>query len=87
MMKRLLISLPVLLVIIFLPYWVYLPLLLAGLVLIPLYWEGLILAFLIDVLYGSAAHPGISFNFTFALVSLIIILIMIPIRKRLRIHA
>ena len=86
-MRRFLISVPVLLSIIFLPYWVYLPLLLVALVVVPLYWEGMILGFLMDVLYGSAIHPGISFNFTFALLSLMIILIMIPLRERIRIHA
>jgi hypothetical protein len=81
MKQRLLVSVLILLAIFFLPYWLYLPLLFLGMVFIPFYWEAILLAFLIDVLYG----PGTSLFFSrTALYTAILLMVMMPVRERLR---
>jgi hypothetical protein len=70
--------------IIILPYWVYVPVLFVAIVLIPFFWEGIVLGFLIDVLYGSGVEAFPSFVSPFALAALIGVIIMLPVRNYLR---
>ena len=86
MNQRPFISIAVLLAILFLPYWIYVPLLLIAIFITPLFWEGIILGFIIDVLYGREAHIGISWHFPTALAALLLVAAMIPLRRRLRMY-
>lgn len=76
MTRRILGCVVVLASILVLPYWIYLPALLIAIILFPFFWEGLLLAFLIDIFYGS----GIAV----ALYALILLIIFLPIRESLR---
>ncbi len=81
MKQRLFVSLLIFLAVLFLPYWLYLPLLFLGMVFIPFYWEAILFAFLIDVLYG----PGTTLFFSrTALYTAILLIVIIPVRERLR---
>jgi hypothetical protein len=86
-MKRVLITLSLLLSILVLPYWLYVPAIALTSIYIPYYIEAVILAFLIDVLYGGSTHTTITFAFPFAIGFSLLLIILVPLRSRLRIHA
>ncbi len=76
MTRRILGSIIVLISILVLPYWVYIPVLFVAIIFFPLYWEGILFAFLIDILYGSEIKT--------ALYALIVLIVLLPIRENLR---
>jgi hypothetical protein len=86
MTKRIIVTLLLLFAILTLPYWIYLPLLLAAIIVFPLFWEAIILGFMIDALYGEKLYDLHAFLSLYALLSLAAIIVMIPLRHRLRIH-
>ncbi len=78
---RLPFTLIILAAIIFLPYWVYVPVLFAAIAVLAMFWEGILLGLSIDALYG----PHLSFPlFPFALSAFVLLIISIPLRARLR---
>ncbi len=78
--------LAVLLAIIFLPYWLYLPLLGAAMIFFPFFWEGIVLALLIDVLYGGGiGRVGELFS-PIAFAATLILAALLPLRERIRVH-
>ena len=78
MTRRVIGSIFVLLSILVLPYWIYLPVLFIAMALISFFWEGILFAFLIDAIYGN--------GITTAVVALIILIILLPLRDRLRMY-
>ncbi len=87
MTKRIITSLVLFLSVLFLPYWVYLPLLFIAIALFPIYWEGIIFALLSDALYGGAfENLGAIFS-SLGFYALIVAIVFIPLRERLRYHA
>lgn len=87
MRKRDLSSLILLITIIFLPYWIYLPLLLIATLLLPLYWEGILLGFLIDILHGRGITAFPSLLSPIAISVVILLIILLPLRERLRFNS
>jgi hypothetical protein len=83
MNKRIFFDIVVFLSVILLPWWIWLPGILAGIVLFPQYIEGVILATLADVLYGAGVHPLV-YSFPFGMISAILVIISVPIRERFR---
>lgn len=77
----------ILLAILFLPYWVYVPLLFAGVLVLPFFWEGIFLGLLIDTLYAESGLSASSVIYSFAFWATLILVMMIPVRKRLRTYA
>lgn len=70
------------LAVLFLPWWIYLPLLFIAVALLPLFWEGVFLGFLVDALYGQGVSlPLIS---PIGLAVLIALAIQIAVRPHLR---
>ena len=86
MKYRPLITFALLLAIITLPYWIYLPALFAAIVILPVFWEGIILGFIIDILYGPGSRLLPSAGSFYGLCALLLIIILIPVRERLRTH-
>ncbi|MSR87578.1 MAG: hypothetical protein EXS69_00150 [Candidatus Zambryskibacteria bacterium] len=84
MRKRNLSSLALFLAIIFLPYWIYLPLLLVAVIIFPLYWEGILFGFFIDILYGRGVTAFPSLLSPIAFITVILIIVLLPLRERLR---
>ncbi len=83
--KRLFINISLLLLILFAPYWIYLPLGVLALCLLPFFWEGILMGFLIDIIYGAPAPFWL--DFPYAIGACVVVLISIPLRKRIRINA
>jgi hypothetical protein len=71
--------------IIFLPYWVYLPLLLSSMILFPLFWEGIVLAFLVDILYGRGIGGLPELISPMAFSAMLLLMAVMPLRERLRV--
>ncbi len=67
------------------PYWIYVPLLIIALVLVPVFWEGIMLTFLIDTIY--ATPPTVWYDFPHAFLACALVLATIPLRKMVRINA
>jgi len=86
MNKRLILSLVLLFLILFTPYYLYLLALVLAVVFVPFFWEVVILGFLIDVLYGPYSHIGLSFKFPVGITALILVVLLLPIRERLRFY-
>ncbi len=82
-MKRSLTTGFLLIAIVFLPYWVYVPALLLTIILVSFYWEAIPLAFLIEGLYGSSTDLLLS---PLVLGVFIATLILVPLRDKLRLH-
>ena len=79
MIRRVLGSTVVLVSILVLPFWVYLPVLFIAIIIFPFFWEGILFALLVDTIYGSGIET--------ALYALILLIILIPIRENLRLNA
>ncbi len=78
---RILIGVALFLSILFLPWWLYCPAIIAAVILIPFYWEALVLAFLVQILYTP---DGAGFFAFIPLVTFSLLLILIPLREELR---
>lgn len=80
MNKRLILDITAFICILFLPYWVYLPVLLVNTILFPFYWEGIMFGVLIDAIFGPARFS----IYSVGLAMLLLNVILLPIRSRLR---
>ncbi|MDO8590290.1 MAG: hypothetical protein Q7R69_03425 [bacterium] len=84
-MTRHVLSLVVVLVsILVFPYWVYIPVLFIAIIITPFFWEGILLAFLIDVIHGSGMEVPFSLASPLALTALVALIVLLPIRENLR---
>ena len=72
--------------ILFLPWWIYIPILIALTVVMPIFWEGILLGFLIDTLYGTGLFDSFWLEFPTALSIAILLIVAEPLRVRLRFH-
>lgn len=86
MNKRLLLSLGLLFLILFTPYYLYLLALVLVTIFVPFYWESIFLGFLIDCLYGPYSHVAFSFRFPVGFTAFILVILLLPIRERLRFY-
>jgi hypothetical protein len=88
MMKmRIITTIFILFALFLLPYWIYLPILFLSLLVFPFFWEGIILAFVVDTLYGFGGGTDWVGRFPMALIAAIIFLVVPLARKYLRINA
>lgn len=87
MIRRIFGSLLIFISVLFFPYWVYVPLLFIGIIFFPFFWEGIILALIIDFIHGAGLWgPSLLFT-SFGFYVLISLIILLPIRERLRTYA
>lgn len=84
MIRRILGSVLVLICVITLPYWIYIPVLFISIILFPFFWEGLLFAFLIEAVHGSGMDIPSSLFSPLALSVFFALVILLPIRKSLR---
>ena len=85
MKKRHLATIALVLAVLFLPYWLYVPAVVLAVAFFPLYWEAVLLGFLVDVLYGARADGLFSLlGFRTAFFALLLVGAFIPVRQRLR---
>ena len=73
--------------VIFLPSYIYLPALFIAIIVLPFFWEGILIAFLVDALYGPGLASFGSIFSTFAFYSTFLVAIIVPVRKSIRSHA
>jgi len=86
MILRILSVFMILFSIFFLPYWVYLPLTIVAIFYFRLFWEAVILGFIIDLLYRPETTSGL-LVFPYALIGLVLVLVLLPLQDRLRFNA
>ena len=84
MIRRVLGSAVILVSILLLPYWVYVPVLFIGVILFPFFWEGILLVFLVSVIHGSEMAILPSLVSPLALSLLIVLILLLPLRESLR---
>ncbi len=77
--KRPILDIAILLSIIFLPYWIYVPLAVLGIVLVPFFWEAVLFGFLAETLYGSGRLLSV-----FTLGPFFLVVAIMVLRDRLR---
>ena len=76
------------LLIIFAPYyWLYLTAILGGVIYFVYFVEGIILAFLVDLLYGQGFYHGFLFGFPFTILAIILVCLSVFVREKLRLYA
>jgi hypothetical protein len=87
MNSRTIISVSIFILLFIAPYWLYLPALGLSLIYFRFYWEGIMLAFLIDTLYGYDIFGKFYLRFPVALLACILLLLVPVIQRRLRFNA
>ena len=75
------------LALIFLPFWIYLPLLFISIALLPFYWEGIFLSLLIDTLYGEIGFSPDVMLRMFSFWALVMLVCLLPLRRIIRHYA
>ena len=83
MNKRIIFDITVFFAIALLPWWLWLPGIFVGIVLFPLYLEGIIFAALADAVYGSGVG-SFFLSFPFAAAALVLVVASVPVRERFR---
>ena len=86
MINRLVSYFIILLLILFTPYWIYIPVLLLAILVFPFFWEGVLFAILINTLYGYGGGILEALRSILPLVTLGVVLVLIPIHNNLRIN-
>jgi hypothetical protein len=76
----------ILLAILVLPYWVYLPMIFAGMIFFPMFWEGLIFVFLVEILHGSHVVWYSLLVSPLPFSALIVLIVILLLRNTLRIY-
>jgi hypothetical protein len=85
MIERILYGVFLFFLIIYAPFWLYLPAVLFGIIIFPLYFEAIIFSLIVDYYYGPHMHSGTLFSFPFAITSALLILALIHVKERIRI--
>lgn len=87
MTPRLLWSVIIFISILVLPFWIYIPVLFLGVVFVPFFWEGILFAFLINVVHDSGVDIFSLLTSPITLSVLIALIIFLPIRDSIRTNA
>jgi len=75
------------LLVIFAPYWLYLPAIFAGIIYFDLFVEGIVLGFFVDLLYGRALYHGFLLGFPFTIASVVLVCVSVFVREKIRLYA
>ena len=84
MTRRLIGFVLILVSILILPYWIYIPVLFVGIVLFSFFWEGIVLTFFINIIHNVGTNFSVSLVSPLALAALVALIVMLPIRGSLR---
>lgn len=76
----------ILLSIIFLPFWLYLPMILSAAVFFPVYWEAIVYGFIIDIFYGSGIEGFSELISPAALSATLVLIFLLWLKERLRLN-
>ena len=72
--------------ILFSPYWIYIPVLLAAIVVVPFFWEGILFALMIETISLGKVEMLTSLVSPLTVLALIVLIVLLPIREKLRLH-
>lgn len=86
MTRRVLGYIVLLISILALPYWIYIPVLFITIFFFPFFWEGILFALLIDTVYGNGISVFPFIISPLVLAALIAPIIFLPFRESLRSH-
>jgi len=84
MSERVLYTILLIFLILYTPYWLYLPAILLGMMLFPLYWESIALCAFIDYYYGARDFAGTPLAFPFAIAAALLLLALVELKERMR---
>lgn len=76
-----------LVLVIFAPWWLYVPAIVLCIVFFDFFVEGIVLAFLVDLLYGMRLFHGFLFGFPFTVAAIALVGASIFVREKLRLNA
>lgn len=83
---RILYSILMTLLIVFTPYWFYLPVMFLGIVIFPMFVEAIVFGVIVDFAYGTPMQ-GSFLGFTYGVTSALLVLLAVPLRRHLRLNA
>jgi hypothetical protein len=69
-----------------LPYWIYIPVLFIFIILVPFFWEGILFAILINIIYAKNMGMLALVLSPLTVIALIVIIVLLPIRDKLRLY-
>ena len=72
--------------ILFLPYWIYIQVLFIAIILVPFFWEGILFALLVNVIFGDQIDILTLPLSPLPVLTLIVLIILLPLREKLRLH-
>ena len=84
MTRRIIGSIIILVSILILPYWIYIPVLFIGIILIPFFWESILIVFLINIIHSNKIEVISLLVSPLALFVLFILIITLLVRESLR---
>jgi len=87
MTRRILGFVIVLIAILVLPYWIYIPVLFLAILVFPFFWEGILFALLINLVHGGGGDILSLLFSPLALMVLIALIMLWLLRKNLRSYA
>ena len=70
--------------ILFSPYWIYVPVLFAAIIIIPFFWEGVLFTLMIETISLGKVEMFTSLFSPLTVTVLSVLIILLPIRERLR---
>jgi len=73
--------------VIFAPWWLYMPAIFLLIVYFDFFVEGIVLAALIDIWYGKELFHGLLFGFPFTISAIILVSASVFVRAKLRLNA
>ncbi len=85
MVLRILASFVLLLSVLYMPFWLSVILVLAGMTYFSFFWEGVILFFLSDLLYGTSEIRFFNIFFISTIISFLFLVIIELLKKKIRI--
>lgn len=83
---RIALAIILLLSVFFLPFWTSILLLLAAMAYLPVFWEGVVIFFVSDLLFGAEREALFNIVFLSALIALTLLMLMETIKKKLRFY-
>jgi len=85
MSERALYTVLLIFLVLFTPYWIYLPAIFLGMILFPLYSEAILLSAFVDYYYGAHTYAGTPLAFPFAIAAALLLLALVELKERMRI--
>lgn len=87
MVKRVFFSIILLFSVLFLPFYITIPLAIFGLFYFPVYFESIVLLFISDLLYGAKEMRYFDFRFVMSSLTLLLFILIVFFKKKLKFYS